>query len=822
MSTRQNLLPILRHLLLCELVGVLYLLSAHYCTDNLLYKGEVELIWLPAGIAVAAALRFGPSMILVAGIAEFVGICQLGLPAWSAYLPALSRALATGTAWVLMRDAQRSEFPFGTIRQSIRFVLAGVVLAPVVNALGSPLMHALYGRSHFNMIADLALQNWLGDSGAILILVPFLLSFRRQHFDVFKGAARVAELVLVIGLLVALSLWAFSFEDDEAPFILPALMFIPVPLVVWAAFRFQAIGMSAATTTLAFVLLWHTSTGREPLAHEEPTHTMIVLWSFLAFTSISHLLTINVLSDRFRQESKMNDLMQMMQIGLVVQDEAARVTTFNPAALQILGITADQLRGATSFDPRWHSIHEDGSPFPGEEHPAVHTLRSGESLRDVVMGVRRGDGTLVWILINSTARHDSSGRVTEVIVTFADITRTKSAELSLRQRDGMLRALSHSAAEFLAASQWEGATTTMLERLGCAALVDRSCYFEEFTDEGGSICYRKRCEWSAPGISPLLNHPLAASVNMNRSGLGRWLTMFSEGQAICAHVRDLPPAERPVLEAMEIKSVMCVPVISQHKRRGLLGFDMCRRERLWTDQERDVLRAAASMVAEAIRRSEAEASQMLVTRELDHRVKNNLASVLAIAEQTARRTEDISSFLSAFSGRVQALAIAHEVITRQRLLGGSFRALLDEMAQPFRRGTPDRIVISGSDILLPCDLVPAMAMIVNELFTNAIKHGSLRTETGRIRIGWDADKRPDGTGLLHVLWDEQGSDPAPNLGPRGFGTSLIETMAAHQLRGSAAIEMKPMGIQCRLEVPLPSASAILDTPAASTTMPGPS
>jgi len=280
---------------------------------------------------------------------------------------------------------------------------------------------------------------------------------------------------------------------------------------------------------------------------------------------------------------------------------------------------------------------------------------------------------------------------------------------------------------------------------------------------------------------------------MNRSGLGRWLTMFSEGQAICAHVRDLPPAERPVLEAMEIKSVMCVPVISQHKRRGLLGFDMCRRERLWTDQERDVLRAAASMVAEAIRRSEAEASQMLVTRELDHRVKNNLASVLAIAEQTARRTEDISSFLSAFSGRVQALAIAHEVITRQRLLGGSFRALLDEMAQPFRRGTPDRIVISGSDILLPCDLVPAMAMIVNELFTNAIKHGSLRTETGRIRIGWDADKRPDGTGLLHVLWDEQGSDPAPNLGPRGFGTSLIETMAAHQLRGSAAIEMKPMG-----------------------------
>jgi PAS domain S-box-containing protein len=117
--------------------------------------------------------------------------------------------------------------------------------------------------------------------------------------------------------------------------------------------------------------------------------------------------------------------------GVVVQDTAGCILECNPAACRILGLDADQLAGRTSIDPRWRAVHEDGSPFPGETHPAMRTLRTGQPSRGDIMGVHKPDGTLSWISINSEPLLDAKQAMTGVMTSFSDITERAASEREL-------------------------------------------------------------------------------------------------------------------------------------------------------------------------------------------------------------------------------------------------------------------------------------------------------------------------------------------------------------------------------------------------------
>ncbi len=120
--------------------------------------------------------------------------------------------------------------------------------------------------------------------------------------------------------------------------------------------------------------------------------------------------------------------------GIVIHAASGEIVDANPAAERILGLTGDQLRGRTSVDPRWHAIHEDGSDFPGEDHPAMKSLRTEKPVRDVVMGVHKPDGSLTWILVNAEPMFDASGaEVAAVVASFADITDVVTARIALRK-----------------------------------------------------------------------------------------------------------------------------------------------------------------------------------------------------------------------------------------------------------------------------------------------------------------------------------------------------------------------------------------------------
>ncbi len=123
--------------------------------------------------------------------------------------------------------------------------------------------------------------------------------------------------------------------------------------------------------------------------------------------------------------------------GIVIQDMQGVIIASNPSAERILGLTADQMAGKTSIDPLWKCIHEDGSPFPGETHPAMEALRTGKSLHHVTMGVHKADGSLSWININADFLGDGQG----VVCTFSDITIRKNAEDTLKSQRTFLKTI---------------------------------------------------------------------------------------------------------------------------------------------------------------------------------------------------------------------------------------------------------------------------------------------------------------------------------------------------------------------------------------------
>ena len=126
-------------------------------------------------------------------------------------------------------------------------------------------------------------------------------------------------------------------------------------------------------------------------------------------------------------EKRYRSLIKTMGDGLVVHNEQGEIVECNSSAQNILGLSEDQLKGKTSTDPSWKTIHEDGSDFPGKDHPAMVTVTTGKPVHDKVMGVVGSGGKTTWVSINSRPITNEKGKVSQVVVTFHDITAEKKA-----------------------------------------------------------------------------------------------------------------------------------------------------------------------------------------------------------------------------------------------------------------------------------------------------------------------------------------------------------------------------------------------------------
>lgn len=208
----------------------------------------------------------------------------------------------------------------------------------------------------------------------------------------------------------------------------------------------------------------------------------------------------------------------------------------------------------------------------------------------------------------------------------------------------------------------------------------------------------------------------------------------------------------------------------------------------------------ASKVARDITgRKRAEELQRLLLHELNHRVKNTLATIQAIASQSLSRAPDPASFVASFSGRVQALARAHDL-----LVAGEFRGtgVADLVREQVLLGPSDgRVRAAGPEVQLDPRATVQLALVLHELATNARKYGALARPEGRLAIDWRVEAGPDRR--LVLAWRESGVPDlhAPDGRGRGFGTTLVNR-SLETAGGSAALTYGADGLVCALELPL--------------------
>ena len=208
-------------------------------------------------------------------------------------------------------------------------------------------------------------------------------------------------------------------------------------------------------------------------------------------------------------------------------------------------------------------------------------------------------------------------------------------------------------------------------------------------------------------------------------------------------------------------------------------------------------------------RKRAEEHLKLLINELNHRVKNTLATVQSIAAQSFRELETAdpggtaSRIRSAFEARIFALARAHDVLTRENWEGASLAEVVAEAVAPYCGETArtNPFGIEGADLRLVPKVALSLSMALHELCTNAVKYGALSLPRGRVRIAWSTWESPaDPT--LFLQWEERDGPPVVPPARKGFGTRLIERSLVRELAGNATFDYEPAGLVCTIEVPL--------------------
>ena len=191
-----------------------------------------------------------------------------------------------------------------------------------------------------------------------------------------------------------------------------------------------------------------------------------------------------------------------------------------------------------------------------------------------------------------------------------------------------------------------------------------------------------------------------------------------------------------------------------------------------------------------------EEHQRLLINELNHRVKNTLAIVQAIAWQSFRAAGAPSHAVEAFEGRLSALATAHDVLTSRSWEGGSIRQIVTEATAPHHAGD-GRLTVEGPAVDLEPKTAVALALAMHELATNAVKHGALSTPEGRVAVVWSVAGE-----VLSLVWRESGGPPVKGQTKRGFGARLLEHGLSSELGGPVTLEFRPEGLVCRMEAKL--------------------
>ena len=406
----------------------------------------------------------------------------------------------------------------------------------------------------------------------------------------------------------------------------------------------------------------------------------------------------------------------------------------------------------------------------------------------------------------------------------AALTHTASIIISRHQesleRERISQALRESernlAAELAAARHLQSISTSLIREGDVEAL------YAQIVEAAGEVMH------SDMASIQVLDHEndalrLIAHKGFDAEAEATWRWIEHDDATSCGHA--LKTKTRIVVPDIEADEFMaCTPAQEQYRKAGIravqstplvgraghsLGMISTHWRMPHEPSERDlrIFDVLARQAADLIERKESEdalqrrAAQLrLLLDELNHRVKNTLATVQSIAHQTLRHAPTMAEGRKSLDARLIALSRAHNVLTREHWEGANLRELVAEALAAYSNGSgPRRFDVSGNDIRLLPKAGLAISMALHELATNAVKYGALSNENGHVRIRWGGGEDAQ---LFRLEWSEIDGPPIEQPRRLGFGSRLIKHGLAQDLGGVVKLHFEPDGLVFAIDAPL--------------------
>jgi PAS domain S-box-containing protein len=753
-------------------VTVTYILAARMSLILLKPEG-VAVMWPALGLAVGGLIALGSSV----RVPVAVGVCT-GIIA--------TRLVAGGNAWLAfalglcniggaLLTADLIERWFGPAFKlenvaSVLGFLGATVVGTVVAAVGGSAVITIVQPT-----ADI-LSVWHGwfTSAALGIItvapLPIGLASAMREAPPRREQIEGAAALVILGVM-----GAFVISLPPGPWATAVPVALVFPLVLWIAVRCRPVFAAAAAFIIALAVVCSTSFG---LGHFGEASISLADRTLAAQTIVlAGALCVIILSALFAElrekEIALKNSNQRLQLVLAEREEAERALADRNAQLALSGKIA--LVGSYAYNANEtsmrissgyaaiHGLPEGAAEVPRHAwrmrvHPDDIACLDGERReafrerrRERILEYRiiRSGGEVRWIESRSFISYESDGRLQRVVGINIDVTQRKRAEGVLKESEARLRdAL---AAGQVIAFDWDAFTG-----------------FSQRSDNASQILGIEP-KHDPKGVSNTFLAQVHPDDRLRFKG-HIWGVDRDNPSYSCTFRFIRPDGQQVWLEEM-----------------GSAEFDAAGR-----------LSRIKGLTRDITERKRAEEHQRTMNAELDHRVKNVLATVSVVTSQTRDASRSMEEFVTAFEGRIRSMATAHELLSIRQWQGMPLVEVVRRELAAY--AASNNTELDGPELMLSPEAGPAMAMVVHELVTNAAKYGALSTQSGRVSVRWH--QKLNGSAQFILVWQETGGPRVEAPQKFGYGTSVIRELIPYELGGLVDLTFAPKGVLCRLEVPL--------------------
>jgi PAS domain S-box-containing protein len=743
-------------------VGVAYLVAAHLSLTLLTKPDSVAVFWPAAGIASGTLIAFGPNARAPVALGVLIASAAASLLGGYSFPATIVFALCNAGESLVVASliSQRfgKDFGLDSLRKVLGFFAAAAV-GPALSGIVATAGFVLF----YNSMAPVPTTwlNWFAsDALGIVMVAPLLIGLGGLRRDL-PERWELTEGALTLAGLGAVSALAFGFAAHYWWYtLLPLGLFLPALLAAHCRPVFAA----AAALILGCAVVWTTAYGMGELGDlpSLPDRAYAVRATLLAI-SIYTLVLAALFAERRNNERALEDGNNRLK-GTNRRLQLA----LDGAELGVWSV--DTTTGRFESDARDGQIHGYPPDAPPKTLAAARSFIHPSDLRAVdaaFSAVKRtgnsckveyrlasADGTDLrperWVAAEGTVVRGADGQPDQLLGVTRDTTERKQAEQALAERDALIGL----AEKVTRVGNYTVDINTKRVRVseGCIAIHG----FPEGTAE------IRRDDWRA-GVHP--------------DDLAHFDRQLS--QAFTERWPEYKLDYRIIRSSGEIRWI---------EERAVIAYDgKARPERL------------VGVNIDVTERKRVEEQQRTLMAELDHRVKNALATVSAVVSHTRQGSKSIADFVAALDGRIRSMARTHELLSSRGWDGVSLSELVRRVLAPYATG--NNAEICGPELTLSAEAGQVVSMALHELTTNAAKHGALSVHDGQVSVHWHRASNGNTDAPLAIEWQETGGPAVQTPEACGYGMEVIRDLIPYELGGRVDLAFAADGLRCHLEIP---------------------